>query len=124
MSQDKEFSTGGNDWDSENVSCRAGRWNKQYHRRTAHCWKREIMSFPAMCGTPTADANCSPRSRSTPNVQYRYRRALNDVPAPGAALTDPEASAVDPLNAQTRSADARETFWAQAIAKIGADFGL
>ena len=49
---------------------------------------------------------------------------LNDAPAPGAALTDPEASPVDPLNAQTWPADARETFWAQAIAKTGADFGL
>ena len=49
---------------------------------------------------------------------------LNDAPAPGATLTDPEASPVDPLNAQTWPVDARETFWAQAIAKTGADFGL
>ena len=72
MNQDKEFSMGRNDWDSENVSCRAGRLNEQYHRRTAHWWKREIMSFPVMCDTPTADAKQLRRSLYMSIIQYQY----------------------------------------------------
>ena len=82
MNQDKEFSMGRNDWDSENVSCRAGRLNEQYHRRTAHCWKREIMSFPAMCDTTGADANCFPRNQYFSNIQYLLL-TMNRYPGTG-----------------------------------------
>ena len=49
---------------------------------------------------------------------------LGDAPAPGAVLTDPEAAASDPLNAQMWPADAREIFWGQAIKVTSADFGI
>ena len=62
---------GRDDWDSENVSCRAGRLNEQYHRRTAHWWKREIMSFPAMCDTAGADAKQFRMSLYISKVLYR-----------------------------------------------------
>ena len=87
MNQDKEFSTGRNEWDSENVSCRTGRWNEQYHRRTAHCWKREITSFPAMCGTPTADANCSKRNQCFPIIQYVEYCTSSDATGSGESST-------------------------------------
>ena len=72
MNQDKEFSMGRNEWDSENVSCRAGRLNEQYHRRTAHWWKREITSFPAMCDTTGADAKQLRSGLYMSKVLYPY----------------------------------------------------
>ena len=67
VNQDKEFSWGP---ERDDVSCRTGRQNEQYHRRTAHCWNPEDLTFPTRGGSIFADENCARRSLYNPNIQY------------------------------------------------------
>jgi hypothetical protein len=58
--------------------------------------------------------------------QWQPTTAWSDSAAPwlGATLTAADANPADPLNATNWPAQSREVFWAQAVAKTGADFGL
>ena len=75
VNQDKEFSWGP---ERDDVSCRTGRQNEQYHRRTAHCWNPEVLTFPTRGGSIFSDENCARRSLYNPNIQYLAGRTEID----------------------------------------------
>ena len=67
VNQDKEFSWG---LTRDDVNCRTGRQNEQYHSRTAPFRNPEVLTFPARGGSIFSDEICARRSLSIPKVQY------------------------------------------------------
>ena len=68
VNQDKEFSWG---LTRDDVNCRTGRQNEQYHSRTAPFRNPQVLTFPTRGGSTFSDKNCARRRQYNSNIQYR-----------------------------------------------------
>ena len=70
VNQDKEFSWG---LTRDDVNCRTGMQNEQYHSRTAPFRNPQVLTFPTRGGSTFSDKNCARRRQYNPIIQYNIR---------------------------------------------------